>query len=126
MLLKDLVTHYLEHKLPRLAFSTAEAHKSYLKLRIVPQWGNHQLQRSHSCAGRILAVIADSEKRNQQLQWHDVDFSTNTITPARGIVDKHVGGLKTAALAAAVPASKEVTDTLARWHEVTLYKEPID
>ena len=35
------------------------------------------------------------------LQWHDVDFSANTITPARGIVDKHMGGLKTAALAAA-------------------------
>jgi integrase len=60
------------------------------------------------------------------LQWQDVDFHLNTITPARGIVDSHVGGLKTVASASAVPASQEVTDTLARWHAVSLYKEPTD
>ena len=60
------------------------------------------------------------------LQWQDIDFSNNTLTPTRGIVDNHVGGLKTASSAAAVPASQEVTDALARWRERTLYKEPTD
>ena len=60
------------------------------------------------------------------LQWQDIDFSNNTITPTRGIVDNVVGGLKTVSSAAPVPASQEVTDTLARWHEVTLYKTPAD
>ena len=60
------------------------------------------------------------------LQWKHVDFSANTITPARRIVDNLVGGLKTLSSAAAVPASQVVTDTLARWHELTLYKGPTD
>ena len=60
------------------------------------------------------------------LQWQDIDFVSNTLTPVRGIVDNHIGDLKTAASAAAVPASKEVTDALARWHERTLYTEPTD
>jgi hypothetical protein len=49
-----------------------------------------------------------------------------TLTPVRGIVDNHVGGLKTVSSAAAVPASQEVTDVLARWHERTLCAEPTD
>jgi integrase len=60
------------------------------------------------------------------LQWQDIDFSNNTLTPVRGIVDNHIGELKTAASAAAVPASKEVTDALARWRERTLYNGPTD
>jgi len=60
------------------------------------------------------------------LQWQDIDFSNNTLTPVRGIVDNHVGGLKTASSAASVPASQEVTDALAQWRKRTLYKEPID
>lgn len=60
------------------------------------------------------------------LQWQDIDFSNNTLTPVRGIVDNHVGGLKTVCSAAAVPASQEVTDVLARWHGLTLYPEPTD
>jgi integrase len=201
MSLKELVEHYLQHELPRLAFSTSEAYKSYLKLRIVPKWGNHQLQEvkavqveawlqsltlkdgtkskirnimcslfSHACRWEFternpILFVRQATQRSTQpvilsnaeitkllaelgepartavyvalatglrvsellaLQWQDVDFSANTITPARGIVDNHVGGLKTAASAAAVPASQEVTDVLARWHEVTLYKEPSD
>jgi integrase len=201
MSLKELVEHYLQNELPRLAFSTAEAYKSYLKLWIVPQWGDHQLQEvkavqvetwlqsltlkngtkskirnimcsvySHACRWEfternpILHVRQATQRSTQPvilsnaeitkllaelgepartcvfvalatglrvsellaLQWQDVDFSANTITPARGIVDNHVGGLKTVASAAAVPASQEVTDALARWHDVTLYKEPTD
>ena len=60
------------------------------------------------------------------LQWQDIDFLNHTLTPVRGIVDNHIGELKTAASAAAVPASKEVTDALARWRERTLYKAPDD
>lgn len=60
------------------------------------------------------------------LQWQDIDFSNNTITPERGIVDNVIGGLKTVSSAAPVPASQEVTDTLARWHERTLYSTPTD
>jgi integrase len=60
------------------------------------------------------------------LQWQDIDFSNNTITPTRGIVDNVVRGLKTVSSAAPVPASQEVTDALARWHEVTLYKTTTD
>jgi integrase len=60
------------------------------------------------------------------LQWQDIDFSNNTLTPVRGIVDNHVGGLKRAASAASVPASKDVTDALSVWREQTLYKEPTD
>jgi integrase len=60
------------------------------------------------------------------LQWQDIDFSNNTITPVRGIVDNIVGGLKTVSSAAAVPASQEVTDVLARWRERTLYTTPTD
>jgi integrase len=60
------------------------------------------------------------------LQWQDIDFSNNTITPTRGIVDNVVGGLKTVSSAAPVPASQEVTDTLARWREKTLYTAPTD
>jgi integrase len=60
------------------------------------------------------------------LQWQDIDFSKNTILPQRGIVDNVVGGLKTVSSAAAVPASKEVTDVLERWHKKTLYWTPTD
>jgi integrase len=60
------------------------------------------------------------------LQWQDIDFSNNTITPVRGIVDNVVGGLKTVSSAAAVPASQKVTDVLARWRERTLYTTPTE
>ena len=86
--------------------------------------------RQNSANPHALAYLLHSQRAsaslNCWLQWQDLDFSANTITPARGIIDNHVGGLKTAASAAAVPASKEVTDMLARWQEVTLYKEPTD
>jgi integrase len=55
-----------------------------------------------------------------------VPVPSSALTPVRGIVDNHVGGLKTVFSAAAVPASQEVTDTLARWHALTLYPEPTD
>jgi integrase len=60
------------------------------------------------------------------LQWHDIDFDAHTLTPVRGIVDNHVGGLKTVSSLAAVPASQEVTDTLALWHALTLYPASTD
>jgi integrase len=60
------------------------------------------------------------------LQWQDVDFSNHTIMPERGVVDNHIGGLKTVSSAAPVPASKEVTDVLARWRKLTLYKAETD
>ena len=60
------------------------------------------------------------------LQWQDIDFSLNTLTPSRGIVDNHIGGLKTVASAAAVPCSQEVADVLASWKALTLYSAPTD
>ena len=48
------------------------------------------------------------------LPWQDIDFSN------------HIGELKTAVSAAVVPASQEVTDTLARCRQCTLYAEPTD
>ena len=60
------------------------------------------------------------------LQWQDVDFPNNTITPVRGIVDNVIGGPKTVSSAAPVPASKEVTDLLARWKARTLYSQQTD
>jgi integrase len=51
----DLVTHYSKHELTleRKAFATIEAHRSYLKLHIVPKWGEHRLS-----AVRTVAVEA--------------------------------------------------------------------
>jgi integrase len=201
MNLKQLVEHYTQNELPRLAFSTQAAYVSYLKSWIVPTWGNHQLREvkavqveswlatlplkngtkakirnimcslfSHACRWEfsdrnpIIHVRQATQRTTQPvilsndeitrllaelpepahtavfvamatglrvsellaLQWQDIDFSNHMLTPARGIVDNHVGGLKTAASAAAVPASQEVTDTLARWHDRTLYKAPTD
>jgi len=60
------------------------------------------------------------------LQWQDIDFDNHTITPQRGIVDNHIGGLKTSTSANPVPASKEVTAVLARWRAVTLHNKPDD
>jgi integrase len=50
---RDLVTHYSKHELTaeRKAFATIEAHASYLKLHIVPQWGSYKLS-----AVRTIAV----------------------------------------------------------------------
>ena len=44
MNLSTLVTHYIKHELPRLAFSTQCAYQSNLKSWIMPKWGNHQLR----------------------------------------------------------------------------------
>jgi hypothetical protein len=55
-----------------------------------------------------------------------VPVPSSALTPVRGIVDNHFGGLKTVSSTAAVPPSQEVTDTLARWHALTLYPEPTD
>jgi integrase len=201
MTLKQLVTHYIKHELPRLAFSTQCAYQSNLKSWIVPTWGNHQLREvkavqveawllplplkngtkskirnimcslfSHACRWELtdrnpIIHVRQATQRAKQpavltnaeitallgelgepartavfvalatglrvsellaLQWQDIDFSNNTLTPVRGIVDNHVGGLKTVSSAAAVPASQEVTDALARWRERTLYKAPTD
>jgi integrase len=201
MTLKQLVTHYTQHELPRLAFSTQAAYVSYLRSSLMPVWGNHQLREvkavavetwlatlpfkngtkaklrnilcslfSHACRWEftdrnpITHVRQATQRANQPavltnaeitallselkepartavflalatglrvsellaLQWQDIDFSNNTLTPMRGIVDNHIGGLKTVASAAAVPATTEVTDALARWREQTLYKEPTD
>src|ERR1700758_355483 len=43
MTITDLVKHYTQHELPRLAYSTGAAYKSCLKNWIVPKWGNHNL-----------------------------------------------------------------------------------
>jgi integrase len=56
------------------------------------------------------------------LQSQDIDFSNNTLTPARGIADNHVGGLKTVTSANPVPCDQEVADTLASWKALTLYR----
>lgn len=53
MTLKQLVEHYIEHELPRLAFSTQCAYQSNLKSWIVPTWGKHQL-------GEVKAVQVES------------------------------------------------------------------
>lgn len=43
MTLKQLVEHYSENELPRLAYSTAAAYQSYMHSWIVPVWGNLKL-----------------------------------------------------------------------------------
>ena len=201
MTLKELVEHYTQNELPRLAYSTQAAYVSYLKSWIIPVWGKHQLSEvkavqveawlamvplkngsrakirnimcslfSHACRweftdrnpithvrqatqraaqpvilsnAEITALLAELPEPAYTavyvalatglrvsellaLQWQDIDFSNHTLTPVRGIVDNHVGGLKTVASGSAVPASKEVTDTLARWHAATLYSKPTD
>jgi integrase len=201
MTLKHLVTHYIKHELPRLAFSTQCAYQSNLKSWILPKWGNLQLGEvkavhveawllsvplkngtkskirnimcslfSHACRWEItdrnpIIHVRQATQRAKQpavltnveitallgelgepartavyvalatglrvsellaLQWQDIDFTNHTLTPVRGIVDNHVGGLKTVSSNAAVPASEEVTDALARWRERTLYAKPTD
>ena len=201
MTINHLVQHYTQHELPRMAYSTAAAYESYLRLRILPAWGNHQLREvkavaveawlgtlplkngskakirnvmcslySHACRweftdrnpithvrqatqrstqpvilsndeiARLLAELQEPARTAVYvalatglrvsellaLQWQDVDFSNNTLTPARGIVDNHVGGLKTVTSANPVPCSQEVADTLAGWKTLTLYSQPTD
>jgi len=201
MNLKQLVTHYTQNELPRLAFSTKAAYVSYLNSWIIPTWGNLNLREvkavqveswlatlplkngsrakirnimcslySHACRWEFtdrnpITHVRQATQRASQpvilsndeitrlltelpepartavyvalatglrvsellaLQWADIDFSNHTLTPVRGIVDNHVGGLKTVASGSPVPASQEVTDTLARWHATTLYPAPTD
>jgi integrase len=201
MILKDLVKHYTQNEVPRLAYSTAAAYQSCLKTWITPAWGNHPLREvkavdveawlctlpltngsktkirnilcslfSHACRWeftdrnpithvrqaahrakhpvilsndeitKLLAELAEPARTAVYvalatglrvsellaLQWQDIDFSNNTITPVRGIVDNHVGGLKTVSSANPVPASQEVTDVLASWKALTLYSQPTD
>jgi integrase len=201
MTITEIVTHYNQHELPRLAYSTGAAYQSCLKTWITPQWGKHQLREvkavavetwlstlpltngsktkirnvmcslfSHACRWEFtdrnpITHVRQAANRAKQpvilsnceitkllaelgepartavyvacatglrvsellaLQWQDIDFSNNTITPARGIVDNHVGGLKTVASAAAVPCSEQVAAALASWKAVTLYNRPTD
>jgi hypothetical protein len=44
MNVSELVKHYIQNELPRLAYSTQCAYQSNLKSWIVPMWGNHQLR----------------------------------------------------------------------------------
>ena len=60
------------------------------------------------------------------LKWSDVDFDTQTITPRRGIVHQHVGGLKTEESGKPVPASEAVTDALKAWRGLSLYPNADD
>jgi integrase len=201
MTIKELVTHYTQTELPRLAYSTRAAYESYIASWIGPVWGNHQLGEvkavsveawlatlplangtkakirnimcslfSHACRWEfternpIIHVRQATQRAKQPvilsndeisrlltelpepartavflalatglrvsellaLQWQDVDFSSNTITPSRGIVDNHIGGLKTVSSAAPVPASEQVTAVLKAWHKRTLYPAPTD
>jgi len=43
MNLEQLASHYKRVELPLKAHSTAEVSKSFLKLYIIPRWGNHAL-----------------------------------------------------------------------------------
>lgn len=60
------------------------------------------------------------------LQWQDIDFDNHTLTPVRGIVDNHVGPLKTEASGASLPCSQEVCDTLNRWRSRSKRTKPAD
>jgi len=60
------------------------------------------------------------------LKWEDINFGEHTITPVRGVVANHIGGLKTVASAAPVPASEKVTEVLAEWRKRTLFPAPSD
>jgi integrase len=60
------------------------------------------------------------------LRWSDVDFDTQTITPRRGIVHQHIGGLKTEESGKPVPASEVVTDALKAWRKISLYPNQTD
>jgi integrase len=201
MTISDLVKHYMQHELSRLAYSTGAAYQSCLKNWIVPKWGNHQLSEvkavaveawlstlplangskqkvrnvlcslfSHACRwefternpithvrqpanrakqpvilsnGQITKLLAELQEPARTavflalatglrvsellaLQWQDIDFSNNTITPTRGIVDNHVGGLKTVSSANPVPCSDQVAAVLAHWKSITLYGQPND
>jgi integrase len=201
MTINHLVHHYTQHELPRLAYSSAAAYESYLRLWILPTWGNHQLREvkavqveqwlgtlslkngsrakirnilcslfSHACRweftdrnpithvrqstqrsaqpavlsnGEIMRLLAELPEPARTavyvacatglrvsellaLQWQDIDFSNNTLTPARAIVDNHIGGLKTVASAASLPCSEAVAHVLASWKAVTLYSQPTD
>ena len=43
MTITELVQHYNQNELPRLAHSSQKAYQSYARTRILPVWGNHQL-----------------------------------------------------------------------------------
>src|ERR1700722_5501952 len=161
MTLKQLVNHYTQHELPRLAYSTQAAYVSYLNSSLMPVWGNHQLREvkavaveswlgtlpfkngtkaklrnilcslfSHACRweftdrnpithvrqatqratqpvvltnAEITALLSELREPARTavflalatglrvsellaLQWQDIDFSNNTLTPTRGIV----------------------------------------
>ena len=60
------------------------------------------------------------------LRWSDVDFDAQTITPRRGIVHQHIGGLKTEESGKSVPASEVVTDALKAWRGISLYSNQKD
>jgi integrase len=70
----ELITHYSKHELTpeRKAFATIEGHTSYLKLHIVPKWGEYKLS-----AVRTVAVEA----------WLDnLPLSPGTRTKIRNIM----------------------------------------
>jgi len=201
MTITELVQHYNQHELSRLAHSSQKAYQSYARTRIVPVWGNHQLTtvkavavenwlaslplangsrakiRNIMCGlfshavrweftdrnpithvrqatqrakqpvvlsndeiTKLLAELGEPARTSVfvalttglrvsellALKWEDVNFAEHTITPVRGIVENHIGGLKTYASAAPVPASQVVTEVLAEWRKLTLYPAPTD
>jgi len=64
MNLEQLVAHYLSAELPGKAYSTVEGYKSYLKLHVVPQWGEHSL--ASIKAVKVEAWLRDLKKANGQ------------------------------------------------------------
>ena len=69
----QLVEHYTEHELPRLAYSTQCAYLSYLKLWIVPTWGNLKLREVKAVQVEELAGVPnDGERHEGENQEHHV------------------------------------------------------
>ena len=50
MNMEQLAAHYQQVELPLKAFSTREGYKSYIKLHVIPTWGQHSLSAIKSVA----------------------------------------------------------------------------
>jgi integrase len=72
-----------------------------------------------ACTGlRISELLA--------LKWTDIRFDDQEIRPVRGIVDNHIGELKTDASGKAVPMDIALSEALLDWREICPYNQDSD
>ncbi len=60
------------------------------------------------------------------LQWDDVDFDNNIIHIRRSLVDMVAGEPKTKGSKRPLPMSRELSEALVQWRQLTSYAEPED